>query len=184
MAEVKGIFESLSKVISEPRELLIATNDILKESLSRNSFVTALYGIIDKKKGLINFARAGHMPLLICSNGKVKDYLPKGIGLGLDFGKNFDSNIENMEIKLNNNDIMLLYTDGVTESRNSKNEEFGFERFKDIIEKNYNNSLEEITGKIFEGVSVFSKEEQQHDDITLVLFKWNNFIKPLEKLNG
>jgi serine phosphatase RsbU (regulator of sigma subunit) len=184
MAEVKGIFESLSKVISEPRELLIATNDILKESLSRNSFVTALYGIIDKEKGLLNFARAGHMPLLICSNGKVKDYLPKGIGLGLDFGKNFDSNIENMEIKLNNNDIMLLYTDGVTESRNSKNEEFGFERFKDIIEKNYNNSLEEITGKIFEGVSVFSKEEQQHDDITLVLFKWNNFIKPLEKLNG
>ena len=184
MAEVKGIFESLSKTITVPRELLIAANDILKKSLSRNSFVTALYGLIDKENGKLIFARAGHMPLLICSEGKVKDYLPKGIGLGLDSGKYFDSNIENLEIQLNNNDIVVLYTDGVSESRNSLDEEFGFERLKNILEINHQNPLKEITRKIFEDVSVFSKEEQQHDDITLVLFKWKNFIKPLEKLNG
>jgi len=180
MAEVKGIFESLARVIENPRELLIATNDILKESLSRNSFVTAIYGVIDKKNGILNFARAGHMPLIVCSEGNVKNYLPKGIGLGLDFGNNFNSNIENMEIKLNNNDIILLYTDGVTESRNAADDEYGFERFKSVIEANCDNSLSEITRNIFQESSLFSKEKQQHDDITLVLFRWkNNYNKTI-----
>jgi len=184
MAEVKGIFESLSRVIHNPKKLLIETNDILKRSLSKNSFVTALYGIIDIENGKLNFARAGHMPLLICSEGKIKEYLPKGIGLGLDFGTIFSSNIDNMEIELNNNDILMLYTDGVTESRNSANEEFGFDRLIHVFESNYNGELSNITRSIFEEVSIFSKEEQQHDDITLVLFKWKNFKKSLEKLNG
>ncbi|MBU0475394.1 MAG: SpoIIE family protein phosphatase [Bacteroidetes bacterium] len=184
MAEVKGIFESLSRVIESPKELLIETNDILKKSLSKNSFVTALYGIIDIENGILNFARAGHMPLAICSKGKIKEYLPKGIGLGLDFGTIFSSNIDNMEIKLNNNDILMLYTDGVTESRNSLNEEFGFERLLNVVEANCDTELTNITRSIFEEVSLFSREQQQHDDITLVLFKWKNFKKSLEKLNG
>ncbi len=184
MAEVKGIFESLSRVIKNPKELLIETNDILKKSLSKNSFVTALYGIIDIENGKLNFARAGHTPLVICSEGKIKEYLPKGIGLGLDFGTIFSSNIDNMEIELNNNDILMLYTDGITESRNSSNEEFGFDKLSKVVETNRNAELTQITRSIFEEVSLFSKEQQQHDDITLVLFKWKNFKKSLEKLNG
>ncbi|MDA3860467.1 MAG: PP2C family protein-serine/threonine phosphatase, partial [Melioribacteraceae bacterium] len=184
MAEVKGVFESLSRVIKNPKELLVATNDILKESISKNSFVTALYGIIDIEKGILNFARAGHMPLLICSEGNVKDYLPKGIGLGLTTKGKFSPNIDNMEIKLNNNDIIILYTDGVTESHNSLNEDFGYERLKNVVETNCNGEMGNLTRSIFQEVSLFSKEKQQHDDITLVLFKWKNFNKSLEKLNG
>lgn len=184
MAEVKGIFEALARVIESPKELLIATNDILKESISKNSFVTALYGIIDIENGILNFARAGHMPLVICSEGKVKEYIPIGIGLGLDYSSKFSSNIDNMEIELNNNDILILYTDGVTESRNSIDEEFGFERLSSVLEKNFETELSNITKNIFQEVSLFSKDQQQHDDITLVLFKWKNFKKSLEKLNG
>jgi phosphoserine phosphatase RsbU/P len=184
MAEVKGIFEALARVIENPKELLIATNDILKDSISKNSFVTALYGIIDIENGILNFARAGHMPLLICSEGKVKEYLSRGIGLGLDYSSKFSSNIDNMEIKLNNNDILILYTDGVTESRNSIDEEFGFERLSSVVEKNFETELSNITKNIFQEVSLYSKDQQQHDDITLVLFKWKNFKKSLEKLNG
>jgi len=174
MAEVKGIFESLSQVILNPKELLIKTNDILGKSLDKKSFVTALYGVIDKKNGIINFARAGHMPLLICSGGKLKEYLSKGIGLGLDFTDRFNSNIENMEIKLNNDDILILYTDGVTESQNNENVDFGLERLKNVVEDNCSGELSDITKNIFKEVSLFSKEKQQHDDLTLVLFKWKN----------
>ncbi len=184
MAEVKGIFESLARVIKNPKELLTATNDILKESISKNSFVTALYGIIDIENGIVNFARAGHMPLLICTDGKVKEYLPKGIGLGLAQQDKFSSNIDNMEIRLNNNDIIILYTDGVTESQNFLNEEFGVERFKNVVELNCEDKMSNLARSIFQEVSLFSKDNQQHDDITLVLFKWKNFNKSLEKLNG
>ena len=175
MAEVKGIFESLARVIEDPRELLIKANDILKNSLDKKNFVTAIYGIIDIKIGKVSFARAGHMPLLVCSDGIINSLIPRGIGLGLDSSEIFRTNIDNMEIELNNNDILILYTDGVTESQNSKNEDFGEERFKKIIVDNCDGELNDLSKNIFKEVSLYSKDKQQHDDITLVLFKWKNY---------
>jgi serine phosphatase RsbU (regulator of sigma subunit) len=176
MAEVKGIFEALSQVILNPKELLIKTNDLLYRSLDKKSFVTALYGIVDLNSGIVTFARAGHMPLLICSERKLKEYLPKGMGLGFDFSNKFNSNIDVMEIQLNNDDIIILYTDGVTESQNSENIEFGFERLKNVVETNCDDELSNITKNIFQEVSLFSKDKEQHDDLTLVLFKWKKLL--------
>jgi serine phosphatase RsbU (regulator of sigma subunit) len=161
-------------VISSPKELLIKANNILKNSLSKKDFVTAIYGVIDIKSGKVVFARAGHMPLLICSGKDIKSLQPKGIGLGLDSSDLFNSNIDNMEFQLNNNDILILYTDGVTESQNSYNEDFGDERFYETIISNCEEELSVLTNKIFRKVSLFSKDKEQHDDITLVLFKWKN----------
>ncbi len=79
-----------------------------------------------------------------------------------------------MEIKLNNDDILILYTDGVTESQNNENVDFGLERLKNVVEDNCSGELSDITKNIFKEVSLFSKEKQQHDDLTLVLFKWKN----------
>ena len=184
MAEVKGIFESLARVIEEPKELLIKANDILKESLDKKNFVTALYGVIDVENGKVKFARAGHMPLLVCSDGVLKSLVPRGIGLGLDSNKIFSTNIDNMEFELNNNDILILYTDGVTESQNAKNEDFGEERFRKIIADNCDDELSNLSRKIFNEVSLFSMDKEQHDDITLVLFKWKNFNKMIGEVNG
>lgn len=183
MAEVKGIFESLSRVIQEPKELLIKANDILKNSLDKKNFVTALYGIIDVKNGKVNFARAGHMPLLVCSSGILKSFVPPGIGLGLDSNKIFSANIDSMEFELNNNDILILYTDGVTESQNAKDEDFGEERFKRIIAENCDSELSDLSKKIFSEVSLFAMDKEQHDDITLVLFKWKNFNNMIGEVN-
>ena len=174
MAEVKGIFESLAKLIESPKELLIETNSILNNSLEKKSFVTAVYGIIDVKKGLLNFARAGHMPVIFHSHNKIRQLQPNGIGLGLDNTDIFTENLDEMEIKLNNDDILILFTDGITESQNSAGEEFGIERFEEVIQKNVNENLDHLSNKIISEVSLFSKDKQQHDDITLVLFKWNN----------
>ena len=184
MAEVKGIFESLSRVIEEPKELLVKANDILKNSLDKKTFVTALYGVINVKNGKVNFARAGHMPLLVCSDGIVKSLIPRGIGLGLDSDEIFNANIDKMEFELNNNDILILYTDGVTESQNANDEDFGEDRFKKLIAENCGNELNEISKKIFKKVSLFSMDKEQHDDITLVLFKWKNFNNMIGEVNG
>ena len=184
MAEVKGIFESLSRVIEEPKELLVKANDILKNSLDKKTFVTALYGVINVKNGKVNFARAGHMPLLVCSDGIVKSLIPRGIGLGLDSDEIFNANIDKMEFELNNNDILILYTDGVTESQNANDEDFGEDRFKKLIAENCGNELNELSKKIFKKVSLFSMDKEQHDDITLVLFKWKNFNNMIGEVNG
>ncbi|MCF8241141.1 MAG: SpoIIE family protein phosphatase [Melioribacteraceae bacterium] len=173
MAEVKGIFESLSLLIESPKELLSKANEILKNSLEKKSFVTAIYGVIDVKEGRLSFARCGHNPLYISRDGKMTPYTPNGIGLGLDFGSKFSDNLKEMEIKLNNDDIIILYTDGIPESKNTDMDDFGYERFERVILENKNKTLDEISTEIMQRVSVFSEQKAQHDDITLVIFKWN-----------
>ncbi|MCL6100042.1 MAG: SpoIIE family protein phosphatase, partial [Bacteroidetes bacterium] len=110
MSEVKGIFESLAKIILSPSEILIKVNDILKESLDKKSFVTAVYGIIDRDTGKLSFARAGHPWGIHCNRGKISRVQPSGIGLGLDFSSNFINSIKEMEIQLENNDIFVCYS--------------------------------------------------------------------------
>ncbi|RPI72496.1 MAG: hypothetical protein EHM47_08195, partial [Ignavibacteriales bacterium] len=118
MAEVKGIFESLSKTIESPREILIKANQILKRSLDRRNFVSAAYGLIDFKREVVSIARAGHCPLLLIRDGKVDNIKPQGIGLGLNYSSRFQLTLEEIELDLKENDMIVLYTDGITESKN------------------------------------------------------------------
>jgi phosphoserine phosphatase RsbU/P len=173
MAEVKGVFESLSKIIFDPRELLITVNNILKTSLDRKSFVTAIYGVINKKTGKLKFARAGHTPVLHCSNGKIDRLQPAGLGMGLDYTPGFASSIKEMEIQLKNNDIVVCYSDGIPEAKNDHEEDFGYDRLDSIILANKEKDLDLISNAVMKDLSLFSRNHSQHDDITLVIFKWN-----------
>ncbi len=172
MAEVKGIFESLSKIVQKPSELLTKVNEVLKGNLQRRDFVTAVYGVINKKTGKLNFSRAGHTPSVLCREGKVERLQPAGIGLGLDFTNSFSNSLKEMEIQLKNNDIVVCYSDGIPEAKNSLGEDFGYEKFEQIISENCGKNLDEISNLVMQDLSLFSKDHPQHDDITLVLFKW------------
>jgi sigma-B regulation protein RsbU (phosphoserine phosphatase) len=174
MAEVKGIFSTLARLYENPKDLLIMANSILEDSITRKSFVTAIYGIIEFKNETFNFARAGHSPLLYYHNENVERYVPTGIGLGLDYSSRFEESIKEMEIKLNNNDIITLFTDGINESVNENMEEFGYERLEEIIKNNANLTVDEISNEIMKSITTFSKNSYQHDDITLVLIKWKS----------
>ncbi len=172
MAEIKGIFESLAKLIVSPTELLIKINEVLKNSLDRKSFVTAVYGIVDKKNGILNFVRAGHPPVIYCSEGKIERLLPPGMGLGLDYSNGFANSLKEMKINLKNGDIIAFYSDGIPEAKNAEYRDYGYDRFEKIIQKNCNKTLDEISNEIIKDLTLFSKDNTQHDDITLVLFRW------------
>lgn len=172
MAEVKGIFKSLSSVTNTPKELFIKANEILKESLDKKSFVTATYGILNIETGKFSFSRAGHSPVMHYTNNKIVKYTPQGIGLGIEKGERFASIIKEMEIQLNYNDILILFTDGINESQNNSLEDYGYDRLEKVIMENKDSDMNILAKKIIESVSLFSKDSSQHDDITLVLFKW------------
>ncbi|MGE5432440.1 MAG: SpoIIE family protein phosphatase [Syntrophomonadaceae bacterium] len=172
MAEVKGIFESLARLIDSPREVLIKANEVLRTSLDKKSFVTVVYGVLDIKTGTVFLSRAGHSPILLIRNGTIEELKPCGMGLGLDFSSNFGNSLEEIKIKLKENDILLLYTDGIPESKNAQLEDFGYERFNKVILDNADGPIDIISKRIMKEVAVFSQGKPQHDDITLVIFKW------------
>ena len=176
MAQIKGIFESLSKEFDKPRNILIKANRILKRTLDRKTFISAAFGVIDFENEVLHLARAGHCPILILRNGTAENLRPSGIGLGLNFDHQFEDNLEEIQIKLKQDDVLVLYTDGITEAKNNLLEDFGDIKFEKILLDFHNKTVDEITEKVIREVTLFSKDTSQHDDITLVVFKWKQKI--------
>lgn len=172
MAELKGIFESLSKTISTPKDILITANSILKRTLNRNTFVSAAFGVLELKTGKLNIVRAGHCPILLIRDDKIKNIKPTGIGLGLTFEGNFSDNLEEKVIFLQQNDMIVLYTDGITEAKNKELEDFGQESFEEVLLNHREKEVDEISKNVIHEVTMFSQHNLQHDDITLVILKW------------
>ena len=172
MAELKGIFESLSKTIETPKEILVKANEILHRTLDRKSFVSAAYGVIDLKKETLSISRAGHCPVLLIRNNIVQNIRPSGIGLGLNFTDHFVNTLDEIRIDLKEDDLIVLYTDGITEAKNINLDDFGNIEFEKILLENCDKHVDEISNKVIREVTLFSQNISQHDDITLVILKW------------
>lgn len=173
MAEVKGIFESLTKILASPKEILVQANRILSRTLHRKNFVSALYGKINFITSEFEFARAGHCPALLIRDGEIIKYQPKGLALGLDYTESFSENLDDLKIKLRMNDTLIFYTDGITESKNQNNEDFGDNRFVETIKRNLDKNIEQLAREIISEVSIFANNSTQYDDITLLILRWN-----------
>lgn len=173
MAEIKGIFESLSRMIESPKDILVQANHILKSTLDKMNFVSALYGLIDLNKQEFYFSRAGHCPAILIRDGKVNSFKPSGIGLGLTNDQHFKENLEEFKVELKYGDSLIFYTDGITEAKNKDLEDFGDERFTQILLDNAKESPDKIANEVIKEVTVFSRDHAQYDDITLVILKWN-----------
>ncbi|MEX0601971.1 MAG: SpoIIE family protein phosphatase, partial [Bacteroidota bacterium] len=127
MAEVKGIFQSLSKLCPSPRELLIRANHTLIDSLEKNAFISLVYAILDVTKGEVLLARAGHCPVVHISRENAELIRPNGLGLGLTGDELFAKSTEERSLTLRQGDLCIFYTDGVTEARNTAGDEFGYD---------------------------------------------------------
>jgi phosphoserine phosphatase RsbU/P len=173
MAEAKGVIQSLSKTFTNPKELLIRTNEILYESLEKKTFISLLMASMDCKKQQLSFARAGHCPLLYFNAKKQKSQLlqPEGIGVGMEKGVVFKQTLTEQKINFNEGDIFAFYTDGLSEARSRSGEEFGDERLCTIINENADLAVSDIKEKIIDNILEFLDGENLADDLTLVLVK-------------
>jgi serine phosphatase RsbU (regulator of sigma subunit) len=174
MSQLKGIFHSLVQLQLSPKDFLIYANNALAKGLDKNSFITAAYYIIDKSKGSIEFSRAGHCPTLYYDHSENSANYFYGIGLGLGIIRNneFYRYVNIDKIKYNPKDILVLFTDGITEARNDDQEEFGYDRLKNIIVENAKLSPDEIKESIFKAMYSFRGSNALEDDSTLIIIKF------------
>jgi sigma-B regulation protein RsbU (phosphoserine phosphatase) len=172
MAEVKGIFQSLAKIYSSPKDFLMKANEALISSIDKRSFISLIYSTLNTLSGELIIARAGHCPILYVSAHQHEYLKPVGIGLGMKAGAIFDNTIEEKRIMMHNGDICVLYTDGVTESRSSSGEEFGYERLKDVVLANKEKSADEIKEAVIQQVWNYTDAKGYHDDLTIFVIKW------------
>ncbi len=174
MSQMKGVFHSLSQLKLTPIDFLSYANIALSNCLEKTSFITASYFTIDKTKRSVEFARAGHCPTLYYRHkkGKAEYFENKGLGLGILRDKNYPNYLEESTISYETGDIMVLYTDGITEAKNFKKEEFGYDQLLLLLEKNSNKNPEEISSSIIKELYAFAGDKDINDDYTLVIIKF------------
>ncbi|KAA3606299.1 MAG: GAF domain-containing protein [Calditrichaeota bacterium] len=173
MAETKGIVKSLAKDLASPKKFLGSVNEIISESLAKNMFITMTAGIFNLETMEFGFVRAGHCPLIYFDSEKGKAELlsPKGMGVGLVKGAMIEKFTEEQTLQLKENDILVFYTDGISEARNPEGEEYGEEKILELIEAKQNESAEVLVHKIKRDVGNFVKGVPHFDDVTLIVIK-------------
>jgi sigma-B regulation protein RsbU (phosphoserine phosphatase) len=173
MLLTRDIVLRLASAITEPAELLAAVNAELLKGIRKNMFVTMFFGIIDTG-GRFRFASAGHNPLVFVkgSTGKAELVKTKGYPLGMVAGEQYVKRIESREITLSPDDWLVLYTDGINEAQNAGAEEFGTDRFVDVIEAGTGLAAAPFVDRVMSEHADFVGDAQQFDDITLIAVKW------------
>jgi serine phosphatase RsbU (regulator of sigma subunit) len=150
-------------------EAIRKTNDVITEDDRSNMFVTLFYGVLDPRLLTLTYVSAGHNPPIMLGRGGNEIILLKARGIAI--GVISDLGLEEKEIKLDRGDVVVLYTDGVTEAINGREEQFGQDRVIAVAEKYRHLSASEIMQHIKTEVVEFSAGQPQFDDITLLVLK-------------
>ena len=176
MAQVKGIFQSLSSDSSSTRDILIRMNDPLCHGMERKSFISLLYAVLQTERGELSFSRAGHCPLLHVRDGKASYLRPEGMALGLDPTERFAASLQEESLQLQPEDIVVMYSDGVTETRDRNDEEFEYARLSDCVLEHRGDSADGILNAILDSVQDFSGKSEADDDVTVLVLRWKNTL--------
>ncbi len=179
MAELKGLVLALSQRYDSPRDLLIEVNRIISEHLDSRSFITITYAVIDLQAGVMTFCRAGHTPLIFLPGPSstlpsVRVLIPSGMVLGLRIegaADKFSELLEEERVDLSPGDVIVLYTDGITEAMNAESDLFGDTRLSRIVEEHGHLDSGELRERIMREIEAFVGVADQHDDMTMILLK-------------
>ena len=188
MAEMKGIFQSASRLTRSPSEFLAQANEALSPSLQRGAFVSATYAVIDAEKGTVSLARAGHCPAILSRDTARPDggrWLLRGDGLaiGLDRpGRLFRQTLREQTVALAPGDALVLFTDGLVEARNPAGEEFGYDRLADAVARHRHRLTSadgadtRIAGRLRDALladaRAWADGREFDDDVTVFVITW------------
>jgi serine phosphatase RsbU (regulator of sigma subunit)/catechol 2,3-dioxygenase-like lactoylglutathione lyase family enzyme len=151
--------------IEEPERMMQSVNRLFYENTADNAYATFFYSEFDDRTGRLRYANCGHLPALLLRNdGEVEHLSAMSSVLGLfpDWECCTD------ERRLLPGDLLAIYTDGITEAFDDREEEFGESRLLEALHTHRARCPSEIVAAVFEAVREFSPQEQR-DDITMIV---------------
>ena len=165
MMSARNTLRTLCEILDSPKEIVSRANRILCERNDAAMFVTLWLGIIDIETGNVTYVNAGHpFPVLKTASGPVFE---KESPISIPVGAFPDAGYEESSFRLSENDLLLLYTDGITEAENKAGEFFGKERLLESI-KNAGASSSDIPGHIEGILKNYTESDTFRDDVTLL----------------
>ena len=173
MASIQALLRTLVPLSQSPSEVMRQIHKLFIHNIRFETFVTFFIGAFDSSTQTLSFSNAGHQPALVLHKNKSKKEAvemlwPTGAAIGLVEEAEFAEKT----IELNEEDLLVLYTDGVTEAVNLQNQEFGRERLIELSEQVNKGSAKQIVQKIRQGIEEFSEGRPFADDTTIVICKF------------
>ena len=157
----------------DPASVIRKANQMIHHDIKKGMFITANYGVLHVKTLQFQFVSAGHNDTLVYNSRtkELREYNPKGIALGLDKGILFDKMLQSHDLKLSQGDLLIQYTDGISEAMNEEREEFGDDRLKEVIRKYAHQNVDDFLDSLDREIRSFTEGFAQSDDITAVVIK-------------
>lgn len=171
MSETRALFRSSFLHPTDIYQTLTNTNSFLCEDTGEGRFVTAFVAHIDLEEGKLSYGDAGHGHILFRrqSNGSFEEFSTTSFPLGITSELQME---EAREMKLEVGDLLVLYTDGLTETRNTDGEMFSSERLKELINTGCDLPLDKLLASIKEAHQTYADGIPLTDDVTVVLARW------------
>jgi sigma-B regulation protein RsbU (phosphoserine phosphatase) len=173
MAMCRGALRSQSRGECSPAAVLRSVNRQLYPDMKEDMFISMAYVVLNRHTGEALLARAGHdAPLLFrAASGEIECLNPKGMAVGIDSGGVFDRFCADFSFRFEPGDLLLLYTDGITEALNAAGEEFGIQRLNSELKDHPAEVASETLHRLARSVRAFAASQPQHDDITLIALR-------------
>jgi sigma-B regulation protein RsbU (phosphoserine phosphatase) len=170
MASIQALLRTLVPVNKSPAEVMSQVHKLFIHNIRFETFVTFFIGAFDSSTKTLTFSNAGHLPPLVLRNNKSKKesvemLRPTGAAIGLVEEAKFGEKT----IDLQEGDLLVLYTDGVTETMNTENQEFGRKRLEALIRQVERLPVKEVIQKIRLSLEEFSEGKPLADDTTIVV---------------
>jgi serine phosphatase RsbU (regulator of sigma subunit) len=157
-------------------ETISAVNRYLADNIPPNRFVTLFYAELDPASGALSFLNAGHNPpLIVHAAGTVEQLASGGLPLGIKRDAEYREGCTQLQL----GDVLVIYSDGVTEAASPSGEEFGPTRLYEVVSRNIDASAAGLRDRIESALTKFSQGTQAADDITLVIVKRQSETKQM-----
>ena len=169
MMSSRTLLKGAAVGVGHPGSVLSEVNDLLNETNDAAMFVTVFYGVYDPASRVLTFSNGGHNPpLVVHADGTSEELdLTGGIALGaipqFEYGQ--------ASVQLSPGDMVVFFTDGVTEAINPRNDEFGLEAVQALFADGATRSAQEAAEMILKAVSEFAGEAPQFDDLTCMILR-------------
>ncbi|HSU88801.1 MAG TPA: SpoIIE family protein phosphatase [Terriglobia bacterium] len=168
MSSLHAAVRAQSQTGAPIREVMGEINQYIFENSPSNKFLTLFYGELDPLTGTLSYSNGGHnAPMLVRRSGEL-ERLDTG---GLPIGMMQEVAYQEASVELGCGDVLVIYSDGITESINEREEEFDEERLIEVVKKNLGRSASGIRDRIDEALSRFVGTTAPVDDMTLMIIK-------------
>ncbi len=169
MVMIRTILHLIAGSANDAAKIVSWINKGIFNQIELGHYATLSFLTFDPVKNEVEYSNAGHHPLLLYR--KSKDKLIKIDTHGIPIGVEGSSKYQQKRFKVEKDDIILLYTDGIIEARNNKKEEYGIESLLRIVKEQAELSPDELSKVIIDDINKFVGRAGQHDDQTLLILK-------------